>query len=64
MDIAEQLKRIADALEAQNALHREIFEFDKQMRVEGIAQQEVEHELSQKSSLSEMRDRALLALHG
>lgn len=52
-DTVEQLKRIADALEAQNTLEREIFEFNKQMMAEDFARQSVAYELSQQSSTKE-----------
>lgn len=49
-DTVEQLRRIADALEAQNTLEREIFEFNKQMMAEDFARQAAAYELSQQSS--------------
>lgn len=49
-DTVEQLKRIADALEAQNTLEREIFEFNKQLMEADIARQAAEQELVQSTS--------------
>lgn len=49
MDIIEQLKRIADALESHNTLNREIFEHNKQVRAEDIAALNADYELAHKS---------------
>jgi hypothetical protein len=48
--ILEELTRIANALEDRNKIEQEIFDFNKQIMTDDIAQQVVNQELSQKSS--------------